>query len=171
MKPTGPWVKSDPAVAERFHNALPDHPLVERKKMFGYACGFVNGHFFAGMFQNDMVIRLPNGLRDKFPVLADVPVFNPMGAGKGMTDWYTIPRAVADNPGKLADFLAEAFVEIARLPPKVKTAKKSGSKSPAETKGGKGSAKPAAPKTPAKAKTASQPAAKTGAAKKKRTSA
>jgi TfoX N-terminal domain len=112
------WKKSDPALVERFHAALPDHPAAERKQMFGYPACFVNGHFFTGLHEDRFVIRLPGDIRAGFAELADAPTFDPMGTGKGMKDWYEIPAEVASDDGRLADLLAAAVEEVAKLPPK-----------------------------------------------------
>lgn len=112
------WKKSDSALVDRFHAVLPDHPAAERRTMFGYPCSFVNGHFFAGLHEDRVVIRLPADLRSRFPELADAPTFDPMGTGRGMKDWYEIPPAVASDDVRLAGLLATAIDEVAQLPPK-----------------------------------------------------
>jgi TfoX/Sxy family transcriptional regulator of competence genes len=118
MSPEGSWKKSDPALVDRFHAALPDHPAAERRKMFGYPACFVNGNYFSGLYQDQVVVRLPGGMRDRFTELADAPPFDPMGTGKGMKDWYRVPAEIADDDARLADFLEAAIVEVAELPPK-----------------------------------------------------
>jgi hypothetical protein len=113
-----PWKKPDPALVDRFHGALPEHPAAERRKMFGYPACFVNGHFFTGLHEDRIVIRLPGDIRSGIPELADAATFDPMGTGKGMKDWYQIPPAVVADDDRLADLLASAIEEVARLPPK-----------------------------------------------------
>jgi TfoX N-terminal domain len=112
------WSKSDPALAARFDAALPEHPAVQRKKMFGYPVCFVRGNFFAGLHEDTVVVRLPGALRARFLGLIDAEVFDPMGTGKGMTDWWVIPAAVAGNYGTLAGLLADTFAEALELPEK-----------------------------------------------------
>ncbi|MEZ4669819.1 MAG: TfoX/Sxy family protein [Anaerolineae bacterium] len=112
------FAKSSPEVVERFTNALPKHPDAQSRKMFGYAACFVNGNFFTGMYEDNIVIRLPGGLKDKFPELARAPGFNPMGQGKGMKDWWVIPDDIVADAGKLRDILAATFIEVHQLPPK-----------------------------------------------------
>jgi TfoX-like protein len=119
------WKKSDPALVERFHAALPDHPAAERRTMFGYPACFVNGHYVAGLHGDRFVIRLPDDIRAGFPELTDARGFNPMGSGKGLKGWYEIPPGVASNDDRLSAFLAATVEEIAKLPPKERKPRKS----------------------------------------------
>lgn len=115
---SGSWTKPDPALVERFHAALPDHPAAERRKMFGYPACFVNGNFFTGLHEHRVVIRLPGDIRRVAPELADAPTFDPMGTGRGMKDWYEIPADIVADERRLADLLAATIEEVAKLPPK-----------------------------------------------------
>lgn len=112
------FAKSPPELVERFNAALPRHPDAQPRKMFGYAACFVNGNFFAGMYEDKIVIRLPDGLKHKFPQLAEASGFNPVGQGKGMKDWWMLPDDIVADAGNLSDFLAATFIEVHQLPPK-----------------------------------------------------
>ena len=118
------WKKSSRELQERFDAALPEHPAVERRKMFGYPCAFVNDNFFCGLFEESVVVRLPGGMNEEFAETRDAAVFNPMQRGKGMTDWWLLPTAVSESDKGLRAFLAAAFTEVVLLPPKVKKAAK-----------------------------------------------
>lgn len=111
------WKKTSPELAERFTRALPKHPDAEPRKMFGYPCCFVKGNFFVGMHEDNFVVRLP-GLKDKFTELAGAKVFDPMGSGKGMKDWWVIPPAIAGDEKKLSGFFSAAFAKVRKLPAK-----------------------------------------------------
>jgi hypothetical protein len=97
---------------------MPNHPAAERRKMFGYPACFVNGHYVTGLHGDRFVVRLPDHIRAGFPDLTDARGFNPMGTGKGLKDWYEIPPHVTSDDDRLADFLAAAVEEVAKLPPK-----------------------------------------------------
>lgn len=45
--------KSPAALIERFAAALPEHPALSRKPMFGYAAAFVNRNMVCGLFRKD----------------------------------------------------------------------------------------------------------------------
>lgn len=117
-RPMPEWKKPDPKTAERFNAALPAHPAAQPKKMFGYPACFVNGYFFVGMHNDNMVVRLPGDLKSKFPELARAEIFDPMGTGKGMKDWWIIPRTITRDDARLADFFEATFAEVRQLPPK-----------------------------------------------------
>src|SRR5215475_11149237 len=57
------WRKSSSELARAFDAALPRDGQVERRTMFGYPAAFVNGNMFAGLHQEDVLIRLPEGER------------------------------------------------------------------------------------------------------------
>jgi TfoX/Sxy family transcriptional regulator of competence genes len=109
---------ADPAVVARFNAALPEHTAAERREMFGNPVCFVNGHFFAGLHNHRFVVRLPGSLRAKFAALRSAEVFDPLGTGNGMKDWWLIPEAVSDNDARLSELLAGAFEEVVELPAK-----------------------------------------------------
>lgn len=113
------WKKASPQMQSRFTAALPDHPDAEPRKMFGYPACFVKGNFFVGMHEEEqVVVRLPGGLREKFPELAAAVGFDPMGTGKGMKDWWIIPPELTGDVERLARFFAAAFTEVQKLPAK-----------------------------------------------------
>jgi hypothetical protein len=118
------WKKSPPELIERFKAALPPHPDLVLKQMFGYPACFVKGNFFTGTFEDHLVIRLPNGLKDKFPQLKDAMGFSPMGEGKSMKDWCRIPAEIVNDNQRLADLYAATFEEVYKLPAKVAKPKK-----------------------------------------------
>jgi TfoX/Sxy family transcriptional regulator of competence genes len=122
------WKKSSPEMAEKFAAALPSHPDIERRRMFGYAACFVKGNFFVGMHEDNMVVRLPGDLKGKFSELATASIFDPMHTGKGMKDWWLIPTDIAQDHKRLANFLDAAFAEVVQLPAKVKKPKAAKSK-------------------------------------------
>lgn len=118
MADGGTWAKPDPELVDRFHEALPEHPAAERRKMFGYPACFVNGHFFAGLHQQNIVVRLPGDIRDRFGDLAAAEGFDARGTGRPMKDWYVIPAEVRDDPARLTNLLDGTFAEVLQLPPK-----------------------------------------------------
>ena len=110
--------KSSPELIARFNAALPKNPVLQPRKMFGYPCSFVNGWFFAGLHEENVVIRLTNTLSQKLPALAGAEGFDPMRNGKGMKDWFVVPTSVAQSEAKLKALLATALQFVSALPPK-----------------------------------------------------
>lgn len=113
------WKRASPQMIARFEQALPDHPDAEPRQMFGYPACFVKGNFFVGMHEEErVVIRLPGGLQAKFPELAGATIFDPMGTGKGMKDWWIVPPELTGDVQRMARFFAAAFMEVQKLPAK-----------------------------------------------------
>ncbi len=123
------WKKSSPELIERFKGALPKHPDAQPRQMFGYPCCFVKGNFFVGMHEDNMVVRLPGDLKSKFAALKTAKGFDPMANGKGMKDWWVIPKPVVEDDQRLGEFFAAAFAEVQNLPAKAARAKKKTKKS------------------------------------------
>lgn len=112
------WKKSSPDLIERFVAALPKHKDAQSKKMFGYPACFVNGNFFVGLHEENVVLRLPGALKDRFSELAGAHHFDPKNTGKGMKDWWVVPQVTARDAMRLGQFLEAAYTEVRRLPPK-----------------------------------------------------
>lgn len=125
------WQKSSAELIARFQRALPQHPDLVPKQMFGYPACFVKGHFFVGLHEESVVIKLPPSIRAGFPELASAKSFNPMGRGAGMKDWYVLPASIADGAGTLETFLRATFAEVVLLPAKEgKAVRRSGASKP-----------------------------------------
>jgi hypothetical protein len=119
------WKKSSPELVERFKGALPKDPAVEPRAMFGYPAAFVRGTFFVGLFEESVVIRMPEPQKSKLAALAKAGGFSPMG-GKPMADWYVVPQKIASSKAALAKFFGEALALAKDLPEKKKKPKKKG---------------------------------------------
>ncbi|HRF49449.1 MAG TPA: TfoX/Sxy family protein [Anaerolineales bacterium] len=112
------WRKPPADLVERFNAALPVHPEAKPRKMFGYPACFVNGYFFVGLHNENVIVRLPGELKDRRPELAGAARFDPMGTGKGLKDWWLIPESIAENGQRLTAFFAATFSDVRALPPK-----------------------------------------------------
>lgn len=112
--------KSSPEMVERFGAALPSHPDVVPRQMFGYPAAFVNGNFFTGLFEEDVLLRLPDAILPSVPEMRGQPVFNPMGRGKGMTGFYVVPERFSRDVSTLAVLLERALGPVRTLPAKEK---------------------------------------------------
>src|SRR2546425_7346616 len=116
------WKKSSAEAVERFVGALPTDAAGGRRKMFGYEACFVNGAFWTGMYQDEMVIKLPLEVKDQLPELAKASQFDPMG-GRPMKNWWVIPRAVSESPKKLSALLGTTYGPVSAAPPEKKKSK------------------------------------------------
>ncbi|MBI1949422.1 MAG: TfoX/Sxy family protein [Deltaproteobacteria bacterium] len=129
----GKWQQAPAELTRRFTALLPAHPDVQPRRMFGYACAFVRGNFWTGLFEDKVVVRLPDGLHERFPRLAGAPPFDPMG-GRPMKGWYVVPADVVADDGALARFMRDTFAAVLELPAKTTAKKKKTAKKKTTTK-------------------------------------
>ncbi len=120
------WDKSPPTLIEAFDKALPDDPRVDRRKMFGYPCAFVNGNMFTGLHQHDLIVRLDEPERAELMELAGSGPFEPF-PGRAMREYVAVPRNMIENPKILAGWVSKGFsygLSLVPKPPKKKRAQK-----------------------------------------------
>jgi TfoX/Sxy family transcriptional regulator of competence genes len=115
-----------------FTKLVPDEPAVTMRPMFGNLSAFVNGNMFAGLFGEDLFVRLPDeqsapirkqGGRD----------FEPM-AGHAMKGYVTVPSTWPTQAAATKRWIAASLAFTRGLPPKVAAAKKSAPKKPSARK-------------------------------------
>lgn len=119
------FAPSPDSLVSAWEAAFPKHPNAERRKMFGYPAGFVNGNMFGGLWQTFVAVRLPEDDRDECVAEGAQP-FEP--TGRSMKEYVVLPDAIVRDRGKLRRWLELAFAYASELPPKVArvTAKKPG---------------------------------------------
>ena len=100
---------------------MPGPPAAQRK-MFGYPAGFVNGNMFMGLFQDDMILRLPESGRQALLKVDGAKIFEPM-PGRPMREYVAVPPRVIANQKELTSWVSRAFEYGASLKPKSKTSK------------------------------------------------
>jgi TfoX/Sxy family transcriptional regulator of competence genes len=112
-----------------FTRLVPDAPTVTLRPMFGNLAAFVNGNMFAGLFGEDLFVRLPDdestaikkhGGRD-FEVMP----------GRVMKGYVLVPKTWRTKTGPTAAWITGALELTAKMPPKVAAPKKAVTKKPA----------------------------------------
>jgi TfoX/Sxy family transcriptional regulator of competence genes len=116
------WEKPSIETIERFERILPDTSSVEKRKMFGFPCSFINGNMFMGVHQNDIFIRLSHPDREELLKIGQAHQFEPM-PGRAMKEYVVIPPPLLDEPGQLEEWIAKSLAYVAALPPKAKKKK------------------------------------------------
>jgi len=84
--------------------------------MFGYPAAFVNGNMFMGLFQDQMIVRLPEGDRETLN-RAGGTAFEPM-PGRPMREYAVLPRAILENRKALSSWVSKALAYGRSLPSK-----------------------------------------------------
>ncbi len=104
----------------RFRSLVPEGPGIEVKPMFGSVGAFVNGNMFAGLFGEDIGVKLDAAGLSELGALEGTGPFGP--AERPMGGWLSLPRDLA--PEQTTVWMERAADHIATLPPKVKKPKK-----------------------------------------------
>jgi TfoX/Sxy family transcriptional regulator of competence genes len=109
-----------------FTNLVPAGPTVTLRPMFGNLAAFVNGNMFAGLFGEDLFVRLPEaegaavrkqGGRDFMPM-----------AGRTMKGYVTVPGAWRAKTEATKAWIETALELTGKMPPKVSAKKGSAKK-------------------------------------------
>ena len=116
------WQKSPQELIDLFVRVMPGLPAVQRQ-MFGYPAGFINGNMFMGLFQNDMILRLPETEREEFLKIDGARIFEPM-AGRPMREYVAVPARLMKDHKRLGLWVSRSRDYGASLEPKP-SAKKS----------------------------------------------
>jgi TfoX/Sxy family transcriptional regulator of competence genes len=111
---------------ERFKAAMPDDPRVSLRPMFGNLASFANGYMFAGLFGDDVFIRLDDVGQARVTADGGGP-FAPM-PGRPMRGYVVLPTARTLDASALAEAIAESLTHTMALPPKVPKPKAAKSK-------------------------------------------
>jgi TfoX/Sxy family transcriptional regulator of competence genes len=110
--------KSPPELEQTFAQVFPDDPRAERRKMFGFPAGVVNGNMFGSLFEKDFVLRLGDADRQLMVNDYGAGQFEPMG--RPMTGYVTVPVAIVAETERLREWVQRAFEYAAALPAKEK---------------------------------------------------
>ena len=111
------WKKSSEGLKAIFDTALPADPRVERRQMFGYPSAFVNGHLFAGLHEERMVVRLDEAERNELLGVEGAGIFEPV-KGRPMREYIVVPQSILGDQRALRRWTARALSYAATLPPK-----------------------------------------------------
>ena len=103
-----------------FRTLVNDAPGVEVKPMFGSLGAFVNGNMFAGLFGENVGVKLDDASLDE---LRAIPGSGPFGPAERPMGGYLSLPADLDDDAKTA-WVDRARDHVATLPPKVKKPKK-----------------------------------------------
>lgn len=119
------WEKPTVEVIEKFEKILPVIAGIEKRKMFGLPCVFVNSNMFMGVHKNNIFIRLSKSDRETFLKLEGSEVFEPL-PGRVMKEYAVFPEWIFENKSTdiLNDWIYKSFEYAASLPPKEKKGKK-----------------------------------------------
>lgn len=90
---------------------------IQTRKMFGYPAAFIHGHLFAGLFQDEMFLRLAAKDQQEFMQQAGVHLFEPM-PGHAMREYLVVPPTLLKDLVRLRSWLARSVAYAHGLPAK-----------------------------------------------------
>jgi hypothetical protein len=111
------WKKSPSDLVDRFARALPSHPDLVRKPMFGYPAAFAHGNMVCGLFRDSVVVRLGKDGSAEVIDSGRAQQFMPM-PGRAMTGYVLVPAQDAQDLTSLAAWLQRALEYTLTLPKK-----------------------------------------------------
>jgi TfoX/Sxy family transcriptional regulator of competence genes len=111
-----PWRKALPEDVERFQAATAGIEGLEPRKMFGFPAVFANGNMVAGLYQDMVMVRLPDAERQAR--LDDGwSLFEPM-PGRPMREYVALPTEVFADADATRGWIERAADYVRTLPPK-----------------------------------------------------
>jgi TfoX/Sxy family transcriptional regulator of competence genes len=121
---------SDEAKAA-FTKLVPGEPAVTLRPMFGNLAAFLNGNMFAGLFGENLFVRLPDDQSAGIRKLGGRD-FEPM-PGRAMKGYVTVPTTWRTKPDVTKGWIKTALELTRTMPPK-SAAKKPATKKPAKAR-------------------------------------
>jgi TfoX/Sxy family transcriptional regulator of competence genes len=125
-----------------FQKLLPPDSTVTTRPMFGNLSAFVNGNMFAGLFGEDLFVRVSDEDQAKIKKQGGKP-FEVM-PGRTMTGYVMLPAGWQKKTDPARDWIVVALSWSKQLPPK---AAKKASPSPLRGGSGRGLGKSGSPRT------------------------
>ncbi len=116
--------KTPDALAARFATATEGIPGLERRKMFGYPAGFVNGNMVTGLYGAGWHVRVPPEATAELLAAGGRP-FEPM-PGRPMRGYTVMSDEIVGDDAALRGWLDRAVAYGMALPPKPGRSRKAG---------------------------------------------
>jgi len=111
--------RPDEKSKEFFRSLLPAEPRVTIRPMFGTISAFVNGNMFAGLFGNDLFVRLSEESREELLEKEGASLLEPM-KGRPMKEYVVIPKAWRKQQETARTWIIRSLDWTSKLPPKKK---------------------------------------------------
>ncbi len=118
------WVKAPEKLKTLLENAMKGIDC-EKRPMFGYPAYFINKNLFAGLFQDQLFLRLsPEQLHELSGKHQQILHLEPR-PGRPMKDYHVLPKTLQAKPAELAKIIAKSAEYTRTLAPKAKKPRKS----------------------------------------------
>lgn len=111
--------RSGKEAEELLRAVVPGGKDVTLRPMFGNLSVFVKGNMFAGVFGDDLFVRLSDDDRGRLLSVHGASVFEPM-KGRQMRDYVVVPKEWTKDQSKIRPWVASALEWSSKLPAKQK---------------------------------------------------
>ncbi|HEU0223378.1 MAG TPA: TfoX/Sxy family protein [Paracoccaceae bacterium] len=101
----------------RFRAAIPAAPDVELRRLFGCPAAFVNGNMFAGLHQDELILRLGRTDLEEARAAWGVGAVRAR-SGRAMREYLAPPAPVLEDLPALRAWLDRSLAYVRSLPPK-----------------------------------------------------
>ena len=109
--------RPSPETEQLFRSVVPDAPDVVVRPMFANVAAFVNGNMFAGLFGDQVGVRLPDAaMRDELLAVDGSGPYGP--AERPMGGYVALPEAWKSDPDLLRNWIGVALEQVRLMPPK-----------------------------------------------------
>jgi len=112
------------AAKEAFRGLVPQGPGVALKPMFGNLAAFVNGNMFAGLFGDDLFVRVSDADRDTLLARGGAD-FAPMPT-RPMKGYVVLPSGWTGDPDQARHWIDVALESTSGMPEKATKPRKAG---------------------------------------------
>ncbi|MEW5722097.1 MAG: TfoX/Sxy family protein [Thermodesulfobacteriota bacterium] len=113
------WKKVSPQQAHLLEKALEKFDQ-EKRPMFGCPAYFVHGQWFAGVHEDNILVKLDEQGRNQiFAQYPEAALFEPF-PGRTMKEFVVLPAAVIENETEFEGWLRRAYDYARSRPPKEK---------------------------------------------------
>jgi TfoX/Sxy family transcriptional regulator of competence genes len=100
-----------------FRSVLPEVEQITLRPMFGNLAGFVGGKMFAGLYGDELFVRLSEEDRSELLKVDGASIFEPM-AGRQMKEYVVFPKSWKAQPAKVKPWVARSLEWSRHLPDK-----------------------------------------------------
>jgi TfoX/Sxy family transcriptional regulator of competence genes len=118
------WDKPSAELSRILDEAAEPFAVIERRKMFGCPAFYINGNMFAGVYGQQLFLRLPPEARATLETDLEAKPFEPI-PGRPMKEYVTMPAAVWSDSAAMDDWMRRSVEFVASMPPKQPKPKKS----------------------------------------------
>ncbi len=130
------WEKPSPELSRILDEASRPFAVIERRKMFGCPAFYINGNMFAGVYGQQLFLRLPAEDREALQRDLAARPFEPI-PGRPMKEYLAMPEGVWSDTAAMDEWMRRSVEFVSGLPPKQPKPRKSAGQK-ATTAGGDG---------------------------------